>query len=114
MTFPVTGQQESCEAPGTLLDASQDPFWMTGQLLSKRTLITRGENFPAKNNSEENTMFNLTTDFFAYLLLSFMLLAIALAFWLRFTWFPTLLSSRPPAKEDNGASKSSPDLLKRR
>ncbi|MGH7451376.1 MAG: response regulator, partial [bacterium] len=69
-------------------------------------------NSVSENNSEEIIMFMLN-DFFAYLLLSFMLLAIALAFWLRFTWFPTLPSSRPPAKEDNGASKSSPDLLKR-
>ncbi len=55
-------------------------------------------------------MFKLN-DFFAYFLLSFMLSAIALAFWLRFTWLPTLFSPPPPAKEDNGVSKRAPDLL---
>lgn len=56
-------------------------------------------------------MFKLN-DFFAYFLLGFMLLAITLAFWLRFTWFPTLFSP-PPAKEDNSDSKRAPDLLER-
>jgi hypothetical protein len=55
----------------------------------------------------------MLNDFFAYLLLIFMLLGITLAFWLRFTWFPTLFSSPPPAKEDNSSSKHSPDLLAR-
>jgi len=58
-------------------------------------------------------MFNLHADFAAYLLLSFMLSAIALAFWLRFTWLPTLFSPPPPAKEDNGDAKRAPDLLER-
>jgi hypothetical protein len=55
----------------------------------------------------------MLNDFFAYLLLSFMLLAIALAFWLRFTWLPTLFSPPPPAKEDRADTKPLPDLLKR-
>ena len=57
-------------------------------------------------------MFTLT-DSFAYLLLSFIVLAMTLAFWLRFTWLPTLFPPPPSAKYDDDASKSSPDLLKR-
>ena len=56
-------------------------------------------------------MFKLNFDFFAYLLLGFMLLAITLAFWLRFTWLPTLFSPPLPAKEER--ADSTPDLLKR-
>jgi hypothetical protein len=55
----------------------------------------------------------MLNDFFAYLFLSFMLLAITLAFWLRFTWLPTLFLPSPPAKEDNSDSKRAPDLLER-
>jgi len=58
-------------------------------------------------------MFNLHADFFAYVLLGFMLLGIASVFWLRFTWFPIMPSSRPPSKEKNDVSTSSPAPLKR-
>lgn len=39
---------------------------------------------------------NIPPDFAAYLLLGFMLVAMALAFWLRFTWLPDLFS--PPSR----------------
>ncbi|RIK79495.1 hypothetical protein DCC62_05435 [candidate division KSB1 bacterium] len=41
-------------------------------------------------------MMNIPPDFSAYLLLGFMLAAMALAFWLRFTWLPGLFS--PPSR----------------
>ncbi|NUM74208.1 hypothetical protein HUU40_07590 [candidate division KSB1 bacterium] len=52
-------------------------------------------------------MMNIPPDFAAYLLLGFMLAAMALAFWLRFTWLPGLFS--PPSRNAEPRRKRAHD-----